>query len=166
MKWKLLNITAFLVLVLAMYQCKNNKKQKQEMMIGKIEQSDFLKAPYKTWYEEEDLMYDIDSTTLDSIDLRGTNIKVLFGSWCSDSRREVPRFIKILKYKNYNFDSLEMIGLNREKQAPIYQENTLNIEFVPTFVIFKNNKEIGRIVESPNNSLEKDLSVILGNRGK
>ncbi len=161
MKYKLLNIIAFVFLVSVMYQCKNNEKQKQEMMIGKIKQSDFLKTPYKTWYEEEYSTYDIDSTTLDSIDLKDTNIKILFGSWCSDSRREVPRFIKILKYKNYNFDSLEIIGLDREKQAPIYQENILNIEFVPTFVIFKNNNEVGRIIESPNNSLEKDLGAIL-----
>ncbi len=166
MKYRLLNIVFFLLLVSVMYQCKSNEKKKQEMMIGKIQQNDFLKEPYKTWYEEEYLMYDLDSTTLDSIDLTGTNIKILFGSWCSDSRREVPRFIKMLEYKNFNFDSLGMIGLNREKQAPIYEKNTLNVELVPTFIIFKNKNEIGRIIESPNNSLEKDLSVILGNKGK
>ncbi len=163
MRYTSFNVIVFLVLISAIYQCKNSDKQ--NMMMGKIKENDFLKPPYKTWYEEEYSTYDIDSTILDSIDLRGINIKFLFGSWCSDSRREVPRFIKILKYKNYNFDSLEMIGLDREKQAPIYQENTLNIEFVPTFVIFKNNSEIGRIIESPDNSLEKDLSIILKNSG-
>ncbi len=37
----------------------------------------------------------------------------------------------------------------------------LEIEMVPTFIIMNGNKEIGRIVESPVNTLEEDLVEIL-----
>jgi hypothetical protein len=37
----------------------------------------------------------------------------------------------------------------------------LKIEFVPTFIFFKNDVEIGRIVEAPTESLEIDMVKIL-----
>ena len=33
----------------------------------------------------------------------------------------------------------------------------MNIERVPTFIIYRGEKEIGRIVETPKKSLERDL---------
>ncbi len=163
----LYNTIIILVLGLSFAQCKNtpnnDKKIKKEevMMIGNVKKTDFLKQPFETWYKQEYKDYKTDSTTIDSVNLNDIEIKILFGSWCSDSRREVPRFLKILDYKNYDYNELKIIGLDRNKEAPSYKNNTLNIEYVPTFVFFKNNKEIGRIIESPTNSLEKDMLSIL-----
>jgi len=87
---------------------------------------------------------------------------IYFGSWCSDSRREIPRFFKIIDYLNIDYDKIIITGLDRNKTAPNYQENKWNIQFVPTFIFLnKNKKEIGRIIETPIESLEQDFLDIL-----
>jgi thiol-disulfide isomerase/thioredoxin len=88
-------------------------------------------------------------------------IEVFYGSWCSDSIREVPRFIKIMDLvKNKNLQ-ITFIGVDRSKKQPAEKTEGKNIEFVPTFIVLRDGKEAGRIIESPKVSLEQDLADIL-----
>jgi hypothetical protein len=55
------------------------------------------------------------------------------------------------------------MGLDREKKSPEFKNEQGDIEYVPTFIFFRNGQELGRIIESPIQSLEKDLrQIILG----
>jgi tetratricopeptide (TPR) repeat protein len=47
------------------------------------------------------------------------------------------------------------------KQSPGHEETGLNIHRVPTIIVYQNRSELGRIVESPIISLERDLLAIL-----
>ena len=47
------------------------------------------------------------------------------------------------------------------KESPQHEEKGWDIEFVPTIIFLRNGKELGRIVESPEQSLEKDMRKIL-----
>ncbi len=85
------------------------------------------------------------------------------GTWCSDSRREVPRFYKIMD--EVGFADFDMITVNRAKQANGLEKG-YNLNYVPTFILFKNGKEIGRFVERVvNDSLENDLLLIASGKG-
>lgn len=139
-----------------------------EMLIGKVKLKDFSKLPYLAWYEEEYNSYNVDENAFmktGKID-KSIKIKVLFGSWCGDSRREVPRFIKILKHLKFKNKKVQYIGLDRSKTAPGLDVMEYNIQYVPTFIFYRNGKEIGRIIETPTESLEKDLIKILSNQLK
>ena len=115
-----------------------------------------------TWTTEYD-NYQLDFETLDSLEgkLDNINIKIVFRSTCSDSREQLPRFFKILNELNYNVNTITLIGVNREKQGLSNEAEGLEIEFVPTIIFYKDGNEIGRIVETPYESLEKDLLKIL-----
>ena len=54
-----------------------------------------------------------------------------------------------------------MIALNRKKQSPNGEINNMAITNTPTFIFYKNGEELNRIVETPVESLEKDLVKIL-----
>lgn len=161
----------FLIIVLSISACKQNspkvnftpKTKNVKMMIGEIQIDDFHIAPYNEWFDKEYEAYVVDTVSLinEAIDSNNIEIRVYFGSWCSDSRREVPRFVKILSELNFNYNKISFIGLDREKTAPNYKENIWDIQFVPTFIFLKNDKEIGRIIETPKETLEKDISKIL-----
>ena len=73
----------------------------------------------------------------------------------------MPRLFKILNELNYNVNSITLIGVNREKQGLSNETEGLEIELVPTIIFYKDGSEIGRIVETPAESLEKDLLKIL-----
>jgi thiol-disulfide isomerase/thioredoxin len=133
------------------------------LMIGNIEIEDFQKEPFMKWYKEEYNNYQIDTNTLKNLSKKAkkVEVKIFFGSWCSDSRREVPRFIKIMEAANIKIKKLHFQGLDRAKTSPEYQDNKYGIQYVPTFIFFRKGKEIGRIIETPIATLEKDIIKIL-----
>jgi thiol-disulfide isomerase/thioredoxin len=83
------------------------------------------------------------------------------GTWCPDSRREVPRFMRILDLWQFPPGKVTFIGVDNTKLAPVGDFDRLEIERVPTFIILKNNVEAGRIIENPETSLEQDIINIL-----
>jgi thiol-disulfide isomerase/thioredoxin len=153
----LLTSLVFILLSNFTFSQSNTTLTKTSLMIGNLDKSDFQKAPYNSWYKEEYENYSLDSNALKQIKLGSQTLLVYFGSWCSDSRREVPRFIKIMDYLNFDYNKINFVGLDREKKAPNYKKNIWDIQYVPTFIILENGIEIGRIIETPDDSLEKDL---------
>ena len=115
-----------------------------------------------TWTTEYN-NYQPDYETLDKLEgkLDNIKIKIVFLSTCSDSREQLPRLFKILNELNYNLNTITLIGVNGEKQGLSNEAEGLDIEFVPTIIFYKDGNEIGRIVETPAESLEKDLLKIL-----
>ncbi len=90
-----------------------------------------------------------------------TKIVIIFGSWCSDSKIQVPRFYKILDKSGYNENDVTLIAVDRSKRAMTTDISKYEVTRIPVFIVFQNGKELGRIVESPKKSLEKDLLKIL-----
>jgi thiol-disulfide isomerase/thioredoxin len=83
------------------------------------------------------------------------------GTCCGDSKREVPRFIKILKPVDFPMENLKIVALDKRKEkykkSPQGEEWGLNIRRVPTFIFYKNGREINRIIETPVTTLEEDI---------
>lgn len=86
---------------------------------------------------------------------------IVLGSWCPDSRREVPAMVKVLNLAGVEMSSVRFIGVDHRKQAPVVFLEELQIEKVPTLIVFKGEEEKGRIVETPEVSIEDDLLQIL-----
>ena len=84
-------------------------------------------------------------------------VRIVMGSWCSDSQREVPRFYRIMDDVGIPDEKVELISVNRDKVVPGMDISVLNIERVPTFIVYDGIKELGRIIETPVETLEKDL---------
>ncbi|MDC1387591.1 thioredoxin [Gammaproteobacteria bacterium] len=98
---------------------------------------------------------------LDPLLLRDIEIYVLFGTWCHDSQREVPRLLGLLNALDIQENYIHLIGLNFLNNEPQGRGKYFQIKKTPTFIFLRNQKEIGRIVEMPVISLEADLLNIL-----
>jgi len=137
-----------------------SERTSQDILFGNGNREVLKKEPFMTWYENEYKGYNVDVETLDEVtydELKNVSIQIILGTWCPDSRREVPRFYKIMDHLNFPEEKIILIGVNRNKKAPLKDYQNLQIERVPTFIVYKNQNEIGRIVELPLKSLEKDL---------
>lgn len=136
-----------------------------KMLLGTQTKDQLLKTPYSDWYVKEHDEYDIDQKTVDELKkekLNSYGITVVMGTWCEDSYREVPRLMKILESMNFPEQKLKIIAVNRKKEAPNGEEGVYNIQRVPTIIVQKYGKEIGRIIEYPTTGyLERDLLEIL-----
>ena len=136
-----------------------------KMLLGHQTKDQLLKEPYSEWYVREHDEYELDQKAVAELKkrkLNSYNITLVMGTWCEDSHREVPRFFKILEELKYPDGKLTMIAVNRKKEAPSGEEGPFNIQKVPTIIVQKYGKEIGRIIESPSTGyLERDLVEIL-----
>jgi thiol-disulfide isomerase/thioredoxin len=122
---------------------------------------------YIRWFQTNYERYTPDAATINKLkaDLQDYEVLLFMGTWCGDSKREVPRFYKILDAADFPEYQLTVVALSGKaelyKQSPQHEEAGLNIEYVPTFIVYKDGLEIGRIIEQPHNSLEKDLLTII-----
>lgn len=141
-----------------------DEQANQEILYGFCNIEGFTSGTFNEWFQTEYDNYLVDTETLSLINQEALDslvITIVLGTWCSDSRREFPRFYKILENLNYMFDDLTIIAVNRAKEAENTPVDKLSIELVPTIIFYKQGTEIGRIIESPVFSLEKDIQEIL-----
>ena len=133
-------------------------------LLGYINPVQFSRPPHSEWFlkgfnEYQPVQEVIGKLALVNKD--DLSIKIVKGTWCPDSRREVPRFMKIIDLWQFPAEKVIFVGVDNTKIAPVGGYDTLGIERVPTFIIFKNKVETGRIIENPVTSLEQDMLNIL-----
>lgn len=142
-----------------------DEQSEKPMLIGYCTREAFNDTSFSGWWNEEYEMYEVDDSIAEEIetDFNDVNIKVVMGTWCSDSRREVPRFYKVLDKIEYPSEKVSLINVNREKVGLANEVDGLEIHFVPTIIFYRNDEEIGRIVEMPYETLDKDMLKIILN---
>lgn len=170
----ILKIAAFSIMLFANVQCTAQKTvvnrevettEDGKMLLGHQLAGQFQKEPYSNWFSREFAEYELDMKAVAELKKRNLstyNLTVFIGTWCEDSHRDFPRFMKILENAGYPEDSLTIIGVNRKKESPTGDEVRYNVQKVPTIIVEKYGKEIGRIVErSTTGYIERDLVEIL-----
>jgi hypothetical protein len=152
MKLSIPVVVLFLVSLFCMADVPVNEISKQKVLSGGLE-----------WQEKYD-GYTPNQEHIRALkDLlgEGLRIDIYLGLWCPDSINNVPPFLKIL-------DATEMpvpVRLFRVERKPVksikYFVDKLQVERVPTFVFYRGDLEIGRIVENPKTGLAEDMISIL-----
>ncbi len=174
MKKFITNIVAFSSLFLAAQQLTAQKvvvnrevetTKDGKMLLGNQLKEQFLKAPYADWYVKEHDEYALDQKAVSELKKEkiGTyDIIVFMGTWCEDSHRDFPRLMKILEAVSYPENKLNIIAVNRKKESPTGDESLYNLQKVPTIILKRYGKEVGRIIEMPTTGyIERDLVEIL-----
>ena len=151
-----------------------NNSTNEEILIGLCNRQGLQSGKNAEWFNQEFDYYKylMERTTLDSIKgiIDSFQITIVMGTWCDDSREQVPRFFCMLDYMKYNVKNLTLFCVDRNKKTMSNEIDHLQILKIPTIICYYKGREIGRIIESPVKSLEKDLvlmirSVTLNNSG-
>ncbi len=141
-----------------------DEKSQMMILVGQCNREGLLGCAFAEDYNIEYPSYKPNDTVVEQLKNRigGVKCVIVLGTWCGDSKEQVPRFLKIIDQSGVNFDKLEFYCVDRQKEAPGLEiKTTFTIEKVPTFIFYRNDKEVGRIIETPQVSLEKDLLDIL-----
>ena len=164
---------AFLICLLSSCMDAQNPVQEIQLdtgemiLLGAIAKENLQRGTYATWYNTYYDEYQTDDVRISQFQksLKELDILLFMGTWCSDSQREVPRFMKILEKSDFPEDQIKIVAVDKRdefyKTSPGGEEKGWNIEFVPTLIFLKAGKEVGRIVEMPMNSLEQDMEAII-----
>ncbi|NRD19445.1 thioredoxin family protein [Winogradskyella eckloniae] len=136
-------------------------------LLGKINKEGLEGENYKSWFTTNYDNYAPNPELIDKIssELKAYHIKLFMGTWCGDSKQEVPKLYKVLEACNFPMEQLTVIAVSRKpdmyKQSPQHEEAGLNIHRVPTIIFYKNNTEVNRIVEHPIDTFEADIERII-----
>jgi hypothetical protein len=92
---------------------------------------------------------------------REVRIEIFLGAWCSDSKAHVSEYFKVLEMADTPLIQTSYIAVpeDKTKRAAYYQDK--DILKIPTFIVFMDGLEKGRIVEVPAKSVEEDLVEII-----
>ena len=93
--------------------------------------------------------------------MESVTIITVLGTWCSDSQEQVPAFYHILDSIGYDMSGMKLICVDRDKLAGGLDLSAFSVVKVPTFIFYREGKEIGRITETPQQTLELDMLVIV-----
>lgn len=138
-----------------------------DILLGEINKFGLTQHSFNTWFSKNYDAYLVHQSLVKQLkdSLNTYHIKVFLGTWCGDSKREVPKFYKILDAAKFSENQLQVIAVNKTedayKQSPNHEEKGLNIHRVPTFIFYKSGKEVNRIVEFPKETLERDIHKIV-----
>jgi hypothetical protein len=118
---------------------------------------------YETWKTLRAQDYTPDAAAVKTIAERGKDVQVLaiVATWCPDSKREVPRFFKIYDQARLGMGKVTLVAVDRSKKDAEGLTVKYDILRVPTFVFFRGDKEIGRVVERAVTTLEQDIATVL-----
>ncbi len=139
------------------------EKNDRGYLIGIANKESFTDASFKSWFDSRYDEYNTDEEVIDNLKevINDYTIKGFMGTWCGDSKRETPRFYKVLEEAGFNQDYFELITVGRDKKTPDNLQEGFNIIRVPTFIFFKDGEEVGRYVEYPRETIEKDILKIV-----
>lgn len=136
-------------------------------LVGKINKEGLQSGAYAQWFEKNYNNHKPDPTTTEALQesLSDYTIKAFLGTWCGDSKREVPRLYAVLDAANFPLQRLTTVALDKQakvyRQSPGGEQEALNVFRVPTIIVFKDGKEVNRIIERPKVSIEDDLLAIV-----
>lgn len=92
----------------------------------------------------------------------GAEVTVFLGTWCGDSRREVPRLWRAIDAAGGAVPfRISYVAVDRQKKEPAGAAVESGIRYVPTFIVRRGGHEVGRIVEEAPHGIEHDLLDLL-----
>ncbi len=161
------NFTFFFLTVLLLSACGTSTKLQtgqykgKDILIGKGHRSDLEKKYYNEWFDANYRDYKPDVQIIDKLKpvINNFKIVIVMGTWCPDSRKQVPVLFKVL-YEAGNRQNPDIYFVPR-KYKSYKPAKSYKIIRVPTIIVYRNDKEKGRIIESPMKSIEADLLKIM-----
>lgn len=116
------------------------------------------------WYAENQKGYTPNAQALAGLKKNADSIQIIafMGTWCEDSHFVIPKFYMLVDAAGFSKDRITLLGVDRDKKTLSHLSEALNVKNVPTIIIMKNGKEMGRVVEYGKYGLfDKDLGEIL-----
>jgi thiol-disulfide isomerase/thioredoxin len=116
------------------------------------------------WFGPNQAGYKADTATLNAFErAKGKYQLVVFGgTWCEDTQFILPKFFKLQEQSGFPDEGITLFGVNRAKTSLGNIAKAFNVTNVPTFIVMKDGKEVGRVVEyGKTGKWDKEIAALL-----
>jgi thiol-disulfide isomerase/thioredoxin len=120
-----------------------------------------------SWMKQKTDTYKPDSICVAMLKKQKDSIYLIVfaGTWCEDTQTILPKFFKLIQQAEFPLIRVNLIGVDRSKKTIGPLAEALGVYNVPTMIVMKNGKEIGRVVEYGKYGLfDRELGEILSGR--
>jgi len=153
------------VLAQAQYEILKDEKHPEEHILRGIINKYLVQndSTYR-WYNSSQGIYKPDTATLSTFARNKDKVQfvVFGGTWCEDTQFVLPKFFKLQEMSGVPDNTITFFGVNRAKKSLASIADAFNVKLVPTIIIMKEGKEIGRVVEyGKTGKWDKELADIL-----
>ena len=103
----------------------------------------------KTWYEANKNSYKPDTAVVAAMEAAKGKVQyvVFGGTWCEDTQFILPKFFKLQEQAGVADNAISFYGVDRAKKTLGNLNDAFKITNVPTIIVMKDGKEVGRVVE-------------------
>ena len=116
------------------------------------------------WYAQNLKGYTPNALAITNLKKQADSIELLvfMGTWCEDSQFIIPKLFTLVNASGFPESKLSLFGVDRNKTTISHLAEALKVTNVPSIIVFKNGKEIGRVVEYGKYGMfDKELGEIL-----
>ncbi|HMK04729.1 MAG TPA: thioredoxin family protein [Ferruginibacter sp.] len=143
---------------------KDEKHPEQHILRGIINKYLVQNDSTYRWYNSSQGSYKPDTATLSTFGRNKDKVQfvVFGGTWCEDTQFVLPKFFRLQEMSGIPDNNITFFGVNRAKRSLSGITDAFNVKLVPTIIIMKEGKEIGRVVEyGKTGKWDKELADIL-----
>jgi thiol-disulfide isomerase/thioredoxin len=138
----------------------------RKVLRGLITRSDIENDTAFSWFKKNYNLGKPDESAVNAFKKHTNDFHVLVfaGTWCPDTQNLLPQFYRLTDAAGYPDSSITVIGVDNEKTTLDNLHTTFHLVNVPTFIIMKDGKEVGRVVEyGESGEAMKELGQIVSN---
>jgi thiol-disulfide isomerase/thioredoxin len=120
--------------------------------------------PSYRWFVVNQNGYKPDTATLNSFERAKNKVQfiVFGGTWCEDTQFILPKFFRLQEMSGVKDTVITFFTVNRAKKSLGSITDAFKITNVPTIIVMKDGKEMGRVVEyGKTGKWDKELGEIL-----
>ena len=156
------SISRFLLIIglIYIYGIQEARAQSSEL-VGPVSESEILSADriFEIYVDR----YRPDSSAVEYVKnwKEPVNVIIFFGTWCRDSKKYIPGFMKLMRTAAPENIEVEYIGVDAQKKFPGKFLKKFNIKYIPSVVVLNGDSELGRIEEKPQKPIELAFVEIL-----
>lgn len=135
-----------------------------KILNGVISRSDIESDTSFKWFQQNYNLGQADANAVKAFKENASKFKmiVFFGTWCEDSQNLLPVFYRLVDKSSYPEEDITLIGVKRDKTTLDDLQKKFDVKDVPTFIVMKDGKEVGRVVEyGESGQIDKELGEIV-----
>jgi len=146
------------------YEVYNDPKNGEKTLKGILSRSVIENDTSFKWYEENRKIYAPNEGATAALKNNRDSIEliVFMGTWCEDSHFVIPRLFSLVDKAGFPNEKITLIGADRNKKTLSHLAEALNVKNVPTIIVMKDGKEMGRVIEyGKSGEFDKELGNII-----
>lgn len=147
------------------YEVSRNSEN-EKILKGIISRDLLTKDTAFAWYAENEKGYTPFPNAVEGLKKHPEyELLVFMGTWCHDSHFIIPKFYKLVDAAGFPANQITLIGTDEQKKTLSHLAEALGIKNVPTIIVLKDGKELGRVVEYGKYGMfDMELAEVLGGK--